>query len=187
MGGSDYNELHGLFNLAEEKIKTVEHLDFNGILIPAINELRYAGQHCLTSLTSGDKEKATWNIHEAKDHCKRAIYDAMEMGVVFLLEKIKFFQIDYKWVIVTDVLPDYISNLKKIEEIQNFISTTNRLKITDDDYKEIQNYFDQTKRISKEFELSRNELNKKIRKYKLSVIISLVMIAISIAGFIIKC
>ena len=187
MNISDYKELHDLFNIAEEKIKTVEHLNIDGIEIPAVNELWYAGQHCLMSLTSEDKDTIERNIHEAKDHCKRAIYDAMEMGIVILLEKIRIFQVDYRYVIVTDVLPDYVTKLKTIREIQSFISKTNRLIITEDDYQKIQDSYSQVFEISENLELSREELNKKNRRYKLLVIYSLITIAITLAGVIISC
>ena len=48
METQDYSELHDLFSVAEEKIKTVEQLETDGLNIPAVNELRNAGKHYYT-------------------------------------------------------------------------------------------------------------------------------------------
>ncbi len=111
MQNNKYKELHDLFALAEKKIKRVEQINHEGLSIPSVNQLRYAGRHCLDSLVSDDEEVEN-NIYEAKDHCKRAIYDAMEIGIVTILEKIQIFNKDYKYITITDVLPDYISTLR---------------------------------------------------------------------------
>ena len=187
METQDYNELHDLFSVAEEKIKTVEQLEIDGLEIPAVNELRYAGKHCLISLTSTDDDEIAQNLYEAKDHCKRATFDAMEMGIVILLDKIRIFKEDYKYVTIPDVLPDYLENLKTVRDIQSFIAKTNRLEITEDDYQKIQELFDQVFEISESFEIARSELNKKIARWKWGVILPLITIALALIGIFISC
>jgi len=96
------------------------------------------------------------NIYEAKDHCKRAIYDAMEIGIVYLLNRIRIFIEDYKYVTINNIIPDYINKLRRINEIKSYIPNTSRQEIGED-YEKIQNYlmkFTKLKRFS--FHLGQN-------------------------------
>ncbi len=183
---SDYSELHNLFKLAEEKIKTVEHLEIDGLTIPAINELRYAGKHCLVSLTSSDQTAISFSIHEAKDHCKRAIYDVMEMGIVVLLHNIEQFSKDYKRVRITKVIPKYIADRQNVINARTYISQNNRAEITSKGYQIIQSHFDQVRAITDKFELSRPELNKVMYNRFLTLVLAILAITVAAAGVIIN-
>ena len=92
------------WDCSERKIKKVECLD-KRIAIPAINELRYAGYHLVQFLKDNDRNGS---LEKAKNHCKRAIYDASECGIVYCLERIDQFKDDYRLVEVAPVIPLYI-------------------------------------------------------------------------------
>ncbi len=194
MQNNKYKELHDLFALAEKKIKQVEQINHEGLSIPSVNQLRYAGQHCLDSLVIDDYKEIENNIYEAKDHCKRAIYDAMEIGIVTILEKIQIFNKDYKYITITDVLPDYINTLGRIREIQSYIGKTSRRDIEnnyeeiqdiDNSYKEIQLLFDEVVQIEKVLESARPELNKKINNWRRGLILALISISIALIGILV--
>lgn len=46
-----------LFGQAEVKIKQVEQTTGEGVLLPSINQLRYAGYHIVKSLLADDEKK----------------------------------------------------------------------------------------------------------------------------------
>lgn len=91
-----------LYSLAEEKIKQVEKLS-RELPFPAVNELRYAGRHLIDYLATGSKEQ----LVQAENHCKRAIYDAVEAGVTFQLLQIQAFNDDFRMLILKDHITAY--------------------------------------------------------------------------------
>lgn len=106
-------ELVRLFQLAENKIKLIENL--NGALsIPAINELRYAGYH-MAQYLEGTGEEVEAQLSKAENHCKRAIYDAVEAGIIHQLELIKAFQETFASLIIKDIIPTYPEIRKQIK------------------------------------------------------------------------
>lgn len=50
----DIQELTKLYQEAEEILKEIERDTQEGIVVPAVNELRYAGYHLLQALNSGE-------------------------------------------------------------------------------------------------------------------------------------
>ncbi len=71
----------------EKRLKKVEHLT-SEVAIPAINQLRYAGQHLVRIL--GDcSQTPQKELEQAENHCKRASFDACEDGLIYCLENFK--------------------------------------------------------------------------------------------------
>lgn len=111
-------ELARLFRQAEEKIKLVENLS-QELSIPAVNELRYAGYH-MAQYLSGNGESEI-ELRKAQNHCKRAIYDAVEAGITHQLEMVRIFQHDFKVLILSDFIPNYPALQKQIREARDLI------------------------------------------------------------------
>lgn len=109
------------FEEAEYYIKIVEAVD-GEVVIPAINELRYAGFHLTRLLTAESEEERESQCRSAISHCRRAAYEALDAGLVFLTEKVKLFQEDYRLVVVTDVVPEYPRILAKTEEVKEILA-----------------------------------------------------------------
>jgi hypothetical protein len=85
------------------------------------------------------------------------------MGVVYLLEKIKIFVDDYKDIAITDVLPDYVGMRSKLEEIND--RRADALKNSDNRngfYESAAGDLGELSDIALNFDLAREELNKKI-------------------------
>jgi len=180
-----YRELFSLYDLAENKIKIIEQLSNEGLFIPSVNQLRYAGQHTLLSILSDDENETENNIYEAKDHCKRAIYDALEIGIVYLLRNIELFHEDYRFITVTDVIPDYLEKLKRINEYKNIINNTSRQSISNN-YEKLQDIFDDLNEIVKELEIARTELNKKFNNWRRAILFTVSTIGVALIAILVS-
>lgn len=112
-----------LFDKAEDKVKEVEQLA-QELSVPSINELRYVGYHLARSLCEEDHQEFDAQISKAKGHCKRAIYDAHEIGIIFMLEQIKLFNEEYSKYSgsVIEVLPSYTLELTTASKASQFIA-----------------------------------------------------------------
>lgn len=119
----DIEDIVRLFDEAEEKLKEVELLN-SELPIPAINQLRYAGYHLARLFCESDSEKIDAQINKAKGHCKRAIYDAHEVGIIHLLEQIKAFsEKDNPFShFIIDVIQAYPQLLLSANEASSFIA-----------------------------------------------------------------
>jgi hypothetical protein len=85
-------EIVQLFDEAESRVKEVELLAHE-LSIPSVNQLRYVGYHLARSLNEEDNStEFDLQIGKAKGHCQRAIYDAHEAGIIFMLERVKQFR-----------------------------------------------------------------------------------------------
>lgn len=159
----DYVELCALFSNAEAKIKKVEHLA-NGVVIPAVNQLRYAGSH-LTRVLRGCEDSAT-ELKRASDHCKRASFDACEAGLIYCLKIIKQFQEDYRKTKLMPVLPDWLQYSECARKAHSLV------QISQDEHR-IQSYekaeaaLDALIEIIHKFPAAREELNKSVKKDRL--------------------
>lgn len=108
-------DIETLFKQAENKIKNLEEISSQGVLIPSINQLRYAGYHIVRAVNN--KETSTEELSSVIRHIKRAIYDADEAIVIFYLESIKEFKENYLTnSFTTSVLPNYIEILANTEQ-----------------------------------------------------------------------
>ncbi|MDQ6954812.1 MAG: hypothetical protein Q9M20_05155 [Mariprofundaceae bacterium] len=87
--------LRSLFDSAEIKLKETEQL-CGDLAIPSVNELRYVGYH-ITKALCHDVDSNDYNeeLLRAERHCKRAVYDANEVGIEYLLRKIANFKEQY--------------------------------------------------------------------------------------------
>jgi hypothetical protein len=67
-GINEFDILLNLFEQAETKIKNVEQITSEGVLIPSINQLRYAGHHIVRSLLSDDAKERQAKRVKAINH-----------------------------------------------------------------------------------------------------------------------
>lgn len=146
------------YEIAEQKMKLVEGID-DDLYIPSVNELRYAGCHLSKATVAPDFGTINGELDKAKKHCKRAIYDALEVGITYYLETLRIFLDDYRTVVISPVIPDLSDAKRKISEIRDFIT-----KPRDEDragfWEGCTDRFYAIQLISEEFENSRDELNK---------------------------
>ena len=119
MASQSIIDLKDLFNLAEQYAKEVEMLR-SEVQISAINELRYAGYHILNAID--DEETVSEDeLLKARSHCHRAMYEAVESGIMFCLDEIKDFQEKHSDVVVSEVIADYPDRLARTQRIVDMI------------------------------------------------------------------
>lgn len=120
---SQLREVLRLFERAEQKVKEVERLSHE-LAVPSINELRYVGYHLTRALCEEAPHAIAEEIAKAKRHCQRAIYDAHEIGIIFLLEGIRSVHQRYERSthLILEIVPEYIDILTNAENAKEFIS-----------------------------------------------------------------
>lgn len=185
------SEISELFVLAEEKIKLIEHLG-EGLTFPAVNQLRYVAFHLLRADKTTDENLKKEELRKAKNHCERAIYDAVEPGIVHYLEEIRTFQNDYRMVEITNIIPNYLDISRKAEESSDFIlerikdSVSDRSNNQGDQYQEATSLFEELKEAVKLLSYARPELNKKLKKYRLMFLVSVATLIVAAIGVIVS-
>lgn len=152
-------EIVSLYSEAERAIKYIE--DFGQTLVfPAVNQLRYTGNHLVRYLSNHDKEE----LSDALKHVKRSTYDSYETAIVYQMGLYSKFKADYQKVEVTKVIPDYLDIKEKIETARNFIRDHNGSKTRGENYRDGKEHLDQIVCLMHRLEIAREELNKLIRK-----------------------
>ena len=190
------SDISELFALAEEKIKLVQNLR-GDITFPAVNQLRYVAFHLLRADRESDTSRKAEEFRKAKNHCERAIYDAVEAGIVHCLDKIRVFQQDYRTVVITNVVDDYVGMCCHAAEASQFISQMTRTSIGDhfdnrgDRYRESTELFEKLLGHTEVLACARPELNKRLlanhRDYiyrTKMLIIAVLALLIALAGLI---
>jgi hypothetical protein len=131
--------------------------------IPAINELRNAGHHLLRALDDDGKVKDIDDLIAARNHARRASYEACEAGNLFALGIIAKFKEDYATISVDGTVPDYTGLLKKAKAAQKSVEQgrQNGLDRADDHTVRI-DAFRELRECAETLELAREEMNKKI-------------------------
>lgn len=120
-------EICTLFTEAECAIKEVE--DTGGeLIVPAVNQLRYTGNHIIRYLINPSGKTAELELADAIKHCKRATYDAYEAAILNQLMEYRKFKDDYRNTKITDVLPGYPEITLIIEKARAFARGNNQSK-----------------------------------------------------------
>lgn len=175
---SSLEEIYSLFRRAEQKIKAVEDLLGEGLAIAPVNQLRYVSFHLLKGLFEQSPEQRDEDLRRAKRHCQRALYDASEIGVSYLLREIHGFQSDYKNVEITPILPNWHDMLKEVKEAQRTLESNDKEKeekceICDRHFETLRGYVEQQM-------VAREELNKKLRNQRSKLILSIMGLAVAL-------
>ncbi|MGL6226487.1 MAG: hypothetical protein ACRC10_07665 [Thermoguttaceae bacterium] len=90
-----------------------------GVVVPAINELRYAAKHLATAMQLGSEgDDYDEQIRRATRHCIRARLDALKATVLFYAQHRYSFDEDYRLVILPDEkrkeLNDYREKMQQV-------------------------------------------------------------------------
>lgn len=127
---SRFEEVQNLYNLAKSQIHQVEVMG-EGASIPAINELRYVGEHILRASTAESEDVREAELKKAEAHCWRAISDGAELGSIFALEKLKGFQEEYKGLPVTEYIPEYKEIIDLAVKLQSLLAKSENIDPSD--------------------------------------------------------
>ncbi len=169
-----------LFREAEIAIKEIE--DFGSeLVVPAINQLRYCGNHLVRYLSdTGNKEE----LEDSVKHCKRAAYDAYESAIVYHLLEFKKFKEDYRKVQITPVIPDYADIQQKIKQARDFIRNNNESKTRGEFYKDGRKHLQLLAGNVEKLNSNRDELNKAIRKERTALLFQVICGIAAIASIV---
>lgn len=101
-----------------------EVADFRSeVSIPVHNQLRYAGHHLLQSIDDNGTVADADQLADAKGHCKRAMYEAAEAGIIHALREMEDFRDEFRDIVVKDVVDNYLDMLVQSEAARDLIIT----------------------------------------------------------------
>jgi len=154
-------EIRSLFTEAENAIKEVE--DTGGeLVVPAINQLRYTGNHLIRYLSDPDDKRAPEELADAAKHCKRATYDAYEAAILNQLLEYNKFKDDYRKTVITFVLPGFANIAANIEQARGFVRNNNKSKTRGEAYQTCREHLRTIVANVGQLNACRDELNKQI-------------------------
>ncbi len=194
MSSEIIKEILVVFKAAEQNIKKLERLG-EGVLFPAVNQLRYVAYHVLRDSGSAKDEKD--ELREALYHAHRALHDSSEAGIAYLLDYILRFQLDYKTVVISDILPEYTEICKRSTKASGYLTTRSDNSVKEHanvDNAAMKDVKDAANRFNKYFELleddvatlkvTRDELNKKLALKREEIFKAVFMISVSSIGLV---
>lgn len=121
-----FEEVQSLYALAKEQISQIEAMG-DGLSVPAMNELRYVGEHILRASTAENDEEKEEELRKAEVHCWRAISDGAELGSIIALEKLNEFQNEYKGLLVTEYIPEYQEIIRLASSLQSLLAKSENI------------------------------------------------------------
>ncbi len=133
--------------------------------IPAINEMRYAGYHLRHALDETGALRDRTQLEKARGHAQRASYEAAEAGLLLALEEINLFKNDYRNVVVTGDVKEYIVILSECEEAQRRLGVRRQLGDGQElDHVRHQELFETLSKAANLLHAARPEINKRMRE-----------------------
>lgn len=147
------------FAEAERRIKLIEWLD--GTDIPSINELRYVGYHILKACQKDDAVQQREELKRADRHCKRASFDALELGLISSFETVKAFQERHATYPVSDVLSDYHDMMTDVVKAQSFLAQNSGGEYRDEYYDTCEGWVSRLVDIAAKLTATDEEISKK--------------------------
>lgn len=100
------------YRRAERAIKRCEMIAL-AVPTPAVNQLRYAGNHALKAMTAGSgTELQKRELEDSERHCKRAWFDAFDSITCYHLQQIKGFEArNYPIRVLKRFIPNYLDEI----------------------------------------------------------------------------
>lgn len=154
--------------------------------IPAINELRNAGQHLIAAIDDQGAVRSQIDLNAGTAHCRRACYEAYEMGILTALLIIKKFKDDYRTVTVGATVPDYAEIQVAAQEAQRAVEVGRHPEFDRaQDHTHRMDAFRQLRRCAERLTVARDEMNKKIDAQRGAVLEGARNLKIAVIGLLI--
>lgn len=155
-----FKDMAEAFSEAERRLKLVEWMD--GTDVPSINELRYVSYHMLkASEIQGNTAAQYEELKRAERHCKRASFDALELGIINALENVDAFRNEFHDFPVSDVFSEYLDILHTVESIRSFLANASGGEHRDEYYIDVEQKLTDLTSILTKLNCAREEINKK--------------------------
>lgn len=187
-------EVCSLFAEAEKQVKQTE-ITSDDIATPAINQLRYAGHHLTKFLLAVDESVIVEELHEAKIHCCRSLYDCYEAQVLYFLEAVADLEDHCADISISDTYSDYIELSTKCTEVQGIIQQAGiDTECRHEYYAELAKFVPSLRDFTRKIPIIRQEVNKKreqrdtpTRPEKTQINLSHVAWMLAALAFIVSC
>lgn len=173
-----------LWHKAEDDIKLCERIA-SKLLIPAVNELRYAGTHHALALEAATEEAQLDQLSKAQKHCIRASYDAIEMVIIHELERVDQFRHDYRQVEITSAVPDYTALRGSLREVRALLERARQDDTREVYYERLRAQVQQVREIADRFDDAREELNKRVLSENRKARNQIVSVVVGVASIVV--
>ncbi|WP_448569473.1 hypothetical protein [Thalassotalea ganghwensis] len=153
------------FIQAEVDIKSAEISDpiKNGILIPAINELRYCSYHITKAFYATSVSEQYEELSRAERHCFRASFDALELGLTTILEDIDSITRKYSGKVkLSDIIGNWSEKMADAHEAQDLLGANYKDK--QEHFHKVANSLNKLKKFSRELHVSEDQFHTHIRQ-----------------------
>ena len=180
-----FETLVGEYESAEALIKSCERYTLASPTV-AVNQMRYAGRHLLDFIKlddfNGNGVAGAECIEKAKNHCRRAAFDALETLIFSQLEFIVEFQDLCRTKRgVEDVYPSYAEDYSELVALQERLQSFKMVQsLTDDEKQEL---VEISKRVSM---FKRKILRVKVSVEKLDSVEELDQVVLSVQQFLLS-
>ena len=119
--GEKFEELYSLFRKAEAAMKVVEEWE-GDLIVPSINQLRYAGGHLLNFLSQDESVQNEEDLKKVKRHIQRAIFDSYDAGLSGILQYLnEFHKIFGALPELRKQIPEYDSFMDQADDAHDLI------------------------------------------------------------------
>lgn len=177
-----WQSLSNLFRQAEAALHEAEMIH-GDLGIPSVNQLRYAGHHILSISTSATEAEAIQAYHKAVSHCQRAIYDAYDSAIVYMLKGIKAFKEDYAKIQIGPHFARYPELRKTARDAKDLlVKAREKPQSREAYYGDCRVLAEKLRSCYDEMEDAREELNKAIEHHNVVVYIGYVSLAAAIVA-----
>jgi len=158
-------KLSKAFQKAEETLKDQELLG-RGLLIPAVNQLRYVASHLIRTLGQDNQNQIDDNLRKAIGHCHRAIFDSLEVQVRYYLSECDAFVEQFKDVAIVPDVPSYLDDKTIVDSIRIELSSMMCAGDKRHEYwKKMEQHLSKLKEINTKWNQARSELIKKVEAW----------------------
>ncbi|MEK7747455.1 MAG: hypothetical protein AAB300_00025 [Nitrospirota bacterium] len=142
---------------AERRISLLSSLRGEALIVPPVNELRYAHYHLLRYTMDNDIAEGNKTL----DHCKRALYDTYEVELLFHFKVFETFAQDYQKFEIISVVPQYIEWGATFENLRDIIYTCPR-ENRGEYYMRLEPMLPPIKAITDSLPAARQQINRRI-------------------------
>ena len=201
MNYEDYEDFCALYGLAERYIKRLERQNpEDGLLIPAVNELRYAGCHIKRSIQAESEADYRLHITSAERHCKRSICDSISTLIGHINASLYDIKTAYFFVPISSYVKNHAVMMAEIgtaiqfvdehthDEDREAIERQESHEHNDEwPYEHLTQKLDRLQNIKAIYDAARPDLIRAARKFALTIAVTIAMgllagaIAIAIA------
>jgi len=176
----EIDRLWKLYDEAENYIAEISSL-WVGLDTTAINQLRYAGRHLLNALSGKTSITPEEEFRRAEAHAKRALFDALDSGIIYCLRRVEIFKDDYRKIEIT--CPGYDRIIASAREAKHLLDKARtEFDSRHEYYEEARTHYRKLKEICDTLDDARPEQNKRLRNHNLLLFLSWATLFFTVAS-----